>query len=37
MSPKELALAASSGPDSITGQANGQLYGLDGGLSGEDS
>ena len=37
MSPKELALAASSGVDTVPGVANGQLngYGLDGGPSGE--
>jgi hypothetical protein len=37
MSPKELALAASSGLDGIVGPANGQVlgYGLDGGSSTE--
>jgi cell division protease FtsH len=37
MSPKELALAASSGIDSIPGPTNGQVlgYGLDNGTSGE--
>ena len=37
MSPKELALAASSGLDGITGPSNGQVngYGLDNGTSGE--
>jgi cell division protease FtsH len=37
MSPKELALAASSGLDGIAGPANGQVngYGLDNGSSGE--
>jgi len=39
MSPKELALAASSGLDSIPGPTNGQAfgYGLDGGTAGESS
>jgi cell division protease FtsH len=38
MSPKELALAASSGVDSIPGPSNGQMlgYGLDGGSSDSD-
>jgi hypothetical protein len=37
MSPKELALSAANGTDTIAGPANGQVlgYGIDGGTTGE--